>query len=130
MVNLLAMYNGRGLFSSNDCGLAAGTCHLAKYQVRIDIRMPLLDVIPVLVGATPIGATIITRTGIMLCSVMTINALRLCISFAAGFAQVWAFEHFTHDSRLPRRPQRRLDALISRSPGLIGLASRSSFHKV
>jgi hypothetical protein len=129
MLNPSAVFNGRGLFSSTDCGLAAGTCHLAKYQVGIDIRMPLLDVIPVLVGATPIGATIITRTGIVLRSVMSINALRLCISFAAGFARVWAFEHFTHDIRLPRRPQRRLEALISRSPGLIGLVSCSSFHK-
>jgi hypothetical protein len=68
---------GRRLFSSDGSGLAAGTCHLTRY--RVDIAMSLLDVIPVLVGVTPFGATINIRTGIELRSVMTIDALRLSI---------------------------------------------------
>jgi hypothetical protein len=58
--------------------------------------MLLLKVISVLVEAAPFGGTINTRTGIVLRSVISINALRLGISFAGGFAQVWAFKHFTH----------------------------------
>jgi hypothetical protein len=65
-LNPSVMFNGRRLVSSDDWGLAAGTCCLAKYQVRVNIRMFLLDVIPVLVGATPFGATINTRTWIVL----------------------------------------------------------------
>ena len=79
------MFNARRLFSSDDCGPAAETCRLGKYQVGVDIKMLLLDVISVLVWATRFGTTINTRTGIVLCSVMTIN-LRLCISFAASIA--------------------------------------------
>ena len=126
------MFNDERLFSFDDCGLAAGTCRLAKYHVGVDIRMLLLDMIPILVGTTPVGATINTRTGIVLRPVVTIYALRLCVSFATGTAQVWAFVHFTHASTLSRRPRRGFDALISRSPGLIGLVSplsRCSFHK-
>jgi len=102
---------------------------IAKYQVGVDIRMLLLDVISVLVGATPFGTTINTRTRIVLCSIVSIDALRLCISFAAGFARVWAFEHFRHDSRSSRRPRRCLNALISYFLGLMGLASCSSLHE-
>lgn len=102
-LDLSIEFDGGRLVSSDDCGLAAGTCRLAKYQVRVDIRMLLLDVISVLVGTAPFGATINTRTGIVLRSVMTINALQLCILFAAFFPQVWALEYFTHASRSPWR---------------------------
>jgi hypothetical protein len=127
-LNPSVVFNGKMLFSS-DCGLAAGTCRLAKHQVGVDTRMLLFDVISVLVGATPFGTTINTRTRIVLCSIVSIDALRLCISFAAGFARVWAFEHFRHDSRSYRRPRRCLSALISYFLGLMGLASCSSLHE-
>jgi hypothetical protein len=96
------VFNGKRLFSFDDCGLGVGASRLAKYQVGVDTGMLLLDVISVLVAATPFGATNNTRTGIVLLSVMTINALQLCISLAAGFALAWAFGHFTHASRLPK----------------------------
>jgi len=117
------VFNRKRLFSFDDCGPAAESSRLAKYPVGVDTGMLLLDVISVLVAATPFGAANNTRTGIVLLSVMTINALRLCISFAAGFALAWAFGHFTHASRLPMRPRRRLDAFVSHSPELIGLVS-------
>jgi hypothetical protein len=61
--NSSVVFNGRRLFSFNESGgPAAGTRHLAKYQVGVDIRMLLLDVNSVLVGATPFGATINVRT--------------------------------------------------------------------
>ena len=128
-LNPSVLFNSRRLISSDDWGLAAGSCCLAKYQVRVNLRMLLLNMIPVLVGTAPNGATINTRTWIVLRSVMTINALRLCKSFPTDVAQVWAFKHFTHAGGLLRRPRRRLNALISHSPGWIGLLSCYSFHK-
>ena len=104
-LNPSVVFNGRRMFSSDGCGLAAGSWRLAKHQVGVDIRMLLRDMISVQVTATPFGSRISTRTGIVLRSVMTNNALRLCISLAAGIAQVWAFEHFTHAQRLSRRPR-------------------------
>ena len=81
---------------------ATGTRNLVQFGVEVDIRMLLLKVLLVQVGATEFECNaMITRPGIVFLSAMSPNALSLCIGFVANIAKVWAITS-PRSSRRPR----------------------------
>ena len=84
---------------------ATGTRNLVQGGVEVDIRVLLLKMLLVQVGATPFECiAMITRPGVVCLSAMSPNALSLCVGFVANIAQVWAITSPTCASWSSRRP--------------------------
>jgi hypothetical protein len=75
------------------------------------------EVIPILVGATPLDVAKYTQVGVVLLSIMSITALCLFKSFPASIAPEWAFKRFADVSGSSRR---RRHTSLSRLLGLTG----------
>ena len=116
MILSIITTDGRGivlwLASHEGCGPATGLCGLSEDLIRVLVGMTLLKVGAVLVGANPLEFAVFAQIGIVLLSVMAIEALLLCVTSTTIFTYELGFSSFTQVNRSSRQVQRHYHTLL------------------